>query len=169
MSLGGFGVGLPGGNSKGFKGKGRGREPGPASGALVGLSDEADFLVGLWANEDATGAIETSGRTVMALTQILQAIEAQMWQLCHQTRGHGFGLQLTLQRRVSQQAVSLRWKTSNQCTLSAQALAQRVSALPPEARRWYADLDQKARWINSRERLVRHARQVMRDLYAKRD
>lgn len=167
MSLGSFGVGLPVGSSKGVKGKGRERVPAPmGDGQTNDSTSDAERLVQLWTAEDAAAAIQSSGRTVMALTRMLQAIHDEMAQLCQKTRGsNGVGLQLTIQRRTSG-AVSLRWKTSNQCTLSVEALAQRLSGLPPDAQRWYAELDQQARWTNTKERLVRHARQVMRDLYA---
>jgi hypothetical protein len=130
---------------------------------------EVEGLLHLWLADDAAAVIQRSGRTVMDLSRLLEAIESEMMQLCERSGLHnGQGLQLTVQRR-STGAVSLRWKSDRARTLSADAFAQRVSALPAEAARWYADLEARARWLNSRERLVRHARQVMRDLYAERD
>jgi len=127
-----------------------------------------DVLTDLWTVEDGQPLIQRCGRVAVHLSEILERIEVDMTVLSQQTRGrNGVGLVLTLQRRGSG-AVSLRWKTSNQHTLSAVALAERVKDLPSEARRWYAGLDAKARWLNARERLVRHARQVLRDLSAER-
>lgn len=130
--------------------------------AVQGLAD----LVGLWTGQvDGQTVSRRSGRMVMDMNQQLGEIEREMVQLADVTRAHnGTGLQLTLQRRATG-AVALRWK-AGQRALSAEALASRVDQLPAEAARWYRDADAQARWLNARERLVRHARQVMRDLYA---
>lgn len=92
-----------------------------------------------------------------------------MTQLGELTRmENGVGLVLAIQRRASG-AVSLRWRTNRNQMLSADALGKRVAGLPPEVGRWYVELDAKVRWLNARERLVRHARQVMRDLSEERN
>ncbi|TCJ15195.1 hypothetical protein EZJ19_07755 [Parasulfuritortus cantonensis] len=123
-------------------------------------------LVGLWTGQlDGKTVLKRSGRMVMDLNQQLDEIEREMMQLAEVTRAHnGTGLQLTLQRRATG-AVALRWKAGAKA-LSAEALASRLDRLPAEAARWYRDTEASARWLNARERLVRHARQVMRDLYA---
>lgn len=158
---------IPIGSSKGLKGKGRGREPGGL--AQFDQDIQLDWLAELWVTGDARSMLTRAGRIVMDLSQLLERTEREMEQLCAQSRVRtGLGLQLAMQRRRASGAVSLRWRTDRQRTLSADAFAQRVSALPAEAAEWYAYLHAQARWLNSRERLVRHARQVMRDLYAER-
>lgn len=122
------------------------------------------ILAELWMASDGTAPMQRSGRIAMILTEILNEIEAEMTQISDLTRmDNGIGLALAIQRRASG-AVSLRWRASRNRMLSADALAKRVAGLPPEVGRWYIELDAKVRWLNARERLVRHARQVMRDL-----
>ena len=134
------------------------------------VSDPAlAILAELWMASDGTAPMQRSGRIAMTLTEILNGIEAEMTQISELTRmDNGVGLVLAIQRRASG-AVSLRWRTSRNRMLSADTLAKRVAGLPPEVGRWYIELDAKVRWLNARERLVRHARQVMRDLSEERN
>lgn len=131
---------------------------------------DVEKLVQLWLEDDAHSMIERSGRTVMDLSQLMDVVESEMVALAESSRvRNGLGLQLTLQRRSEGGgAVSLRWKSDGQRMLSAKAFSQLLFALPNEAGRWYAAIDEKARWLNSKERLLRHARRVMRDIYAER-
>lgn len=133
--------------------------------AVLGLAT----LVGMWTGQvDGQTVSSRSGRMIMDLTQQLDAIEREMAQLAAVTRAHnGTGLQLTLQRR-STGAVALRWRVG-QRALAATALARRLDQIPAAAACRYREIDAQARWLNARERLVRHARQVMRDLYASRN
>lgn len=127
------------------------------------------ILAELWMANDGTTPMQRSGRIAMTLTEVLNEIEAEMTLICELTRmENGIGLVLAIQRRASG-AVSLRWRTSRNRMLSAETLAKRVAGLPPEVGRWYIELDAKVRWLNARERLVRHARQVMRDLSDERN
>jgi hypothetical protein len=127
------------------------------------------ILAELWMAADGTALTQRSGRIAMTLTEVLNEIEAEMTQIGELTRmENGIGLVLAIQRRASG-AVSLRWRTRRNRMLSADALAMRVAGLPPEVGRWYIELDAKVRWLNARERLVRHARQVMRDLSEERN
>jgi hypothetical protein len=126
------------------------------------------ILAELWMASNGTALTQRSGRIAMTLTEVLNEIEAEMTQIGELTRmENGIGLVLAIQRRASG-AVSLRWRTSRNRMLSADALAKRVAGLPPEVGRWYIELDAKVRWLNARERLVRHARQVMRNLSEER-
>lgn len=127
------------------------------------------ILAELWMASDGTVLMQRSGRIAMTLTEILNEIEAEMAQIGELTRmDNGIGLVLAIQRRASG-AMSLRWRTSRNRMLSADELAKRVAGLPPEVGRWYIELDAKVRWLNARERLVRHARQVMRALSEERN
>lgn len=127
------------------------------------------ILAELWMASDGTTPMQRSGRIAMALTEVLNEIEAEMTQIGELTRmDNGIGLVLAIQRRASG-AMSLRWRTSRNRMLSADELAKRVADLPPEVGRWYIELDAKVRWLNARERLVRHARQVLRDLSEERN
>lgn len=140
-----------------------------------GMSTQLDLsapalaiLAELWMASDGTVLTQRSARIAMVLTEVLNEIEAEMTQIGELTRmDNGIGLVLAIQRRASG-AVSLRWRTSRNRMLSADALAKRVAGLPPEVGRWYIELDAKVRWLNARERLVRHARQVMRNLSEER-
>ncbi len=134
-------------------------------GTYLGL----DALAALWTAQDGASLMRRSGRLALDLSELLGEIETEMAQCCALTQAdNGVGLRLTLQRRATG-AVSLRWKTERQRSLSAQELVRRVADLPVEAGRWYATLTVKVRWLNARERLVRHARQVVRDLSSERD
>ena len=130
---------------------------------------ESAILTHLWMAPNGTALLQRSGRIAMTLTEVLNEIEAEMVQISDLTRmDNGIGLVLAIQRRASG-AVSLRWRTSRNRMLSADTLAKRLVGLPPEVGRWYIELDAKVRWLNARERLVRHARQVMRDLSEERN
>ena len=127
------------------------------------------ILAELWMASDGTAPMQRSGRIAMTLTEVLNEIEAEMTPFVELTRmENGIGLVLAIQRRASG-AVSLRWRTSRNRMLSADELAKRVAGLPPEVGRWYIELDAKVRWLNARERLVRHARKVLRDLSEERN
>lgn len=130
---------------------------------------ESAILTHLWMAPNGTALLQRSGRIAMTLTAVLNEIEAEMVQLGELTQmDNGIGLVLAIQRRASG-AMSLRWRTGQNRMLSADALAKRMAGLPPEAGHWYIELDAKVRWLNARERLVRHARQVMRDLSEERN
>ncbi len=125
-------------------------------------------LVDLWCTDDARVFVRRRARLVIELGQLNAEIEAEMTRLCALTQAdNGTGLRLTRQRRATG-AVSLRWTTSRQHTLAPEALAQRLADMPVEAGRWYVALATQVYWLNAKERLVRHARQVMRDLSEER-
>ena len=125
---------------------------------------ESAILTHLWMAPNDNALLQRSGRIAMTLTAVLNDIETEMVQLGELTRlDNGIGLVLAIQRRASG-AMSLRWRTCQNRMLSSDALIKLVAGLPPEAGHWYIELDAKVRWLNARERLVRHARQVMRGL-----
>jgi hypothetical protein len=137
-------------------------------GSVSATSPQNDLLVKLWCAQDALVILHRRARLVVELSQLHAEIEAEMARLCEVIPAdNSLGLRLTLQRR-STGAVALRWNTLRQRAVSNEELARRVAGIPHEASRWYAALAIQVDWLNAKERLVRHARQVMRDLTEER-
>ncbi len=126
------------------------------------------LLIDLWCTTDARAILEHRARLVLELGQLHAEIEAEMDRLCALAKPeNGMGLRLLRQRRATS-AIALRWADSARHTQSGDGLVQRLAGMPIEASRWYAALAVQVGWLNARERLVRHARQVMRDLSEER-
>lgn len=126
------------------------------------------LLADLWYAQEAQSILEHRARLVLELGQLHTEIEAEMDRLCTLTQmENGMGLRLLRQRRATG-ALALRWADSARHTLTGDGLVQRLAGMPIEASRWYAALVIQVGWLNARERLVRHARQVMRDLSEER-
>jgi hypothetical protein len=132
----------------------------------MSVASTDDPLAGLLSCRDAGQALPRTRRVVVRINELLASIESDMVDLSDRTRGPGAGLHLSLQRRAATGALALRWRDAQNRTLSADAWADRVARLPPEAGRWYAEINAKSRWLNARERLARHTRQVLRELSA---
>jgi hypothetical protein len=126
------------------------------------------LLADLWCAQEAQTILEHRARLVLELGRLHAEIEAEMDRLCALTQPeNGMGLRLLRQRRATG-ALALRWADSARHTLTGDGLVQRLAWMPIEASRWYAALAIQVGWLNARERLVRHARQVMRDLSEER-
>jgi hypothetical protein len=126
------------------------------------------LLVDLWCGQEARSILQHRARLVLELGRLHAEIEAEMDRLCALTQpDNGMGLRLLRQRRATG-ALALRWADPARHTLAGDGLVQRLAVMPIEASRWYAALAIQVGWLNARERLVRHARQVMRDLSEER-
>lgn len=126
------------------------------------------LLADLWCTQEARTILARRARLVLELGQLHAEIESEMDRLCALTQPeNGMGLRLLRQRRATG-AIALRWTDSARHGLAGDDLVQLLAEMPSEASRWYAALVIQVGWLNARERLVRHARQVMRDLSEER-
>ena len=66
-------------------------------------------------------------------------------------------LYLDLYTRSDRNSVTLRWRDGRGRLVGNERWATFAASLPVKLRRWYSEVDRQAAWLNTQERIYRHA------------
>jgi hypothetical protein len=66
-------------------------------------------------------------------------------------------LYLDLYTRSDRNSVTLRWRDGRGRLVGNERWTTFAASLPVKLRRWYGDVDRQAAWLNTQERIYRHA------------